>query len=311
MAVLPNHRNHGGGSLSELVLILLYFRNVPIEANHYYPWGGLMAVSTGGDAQRYKFSGKELIRDHGIDWYDHGARWYDATAPTWHTMDPLCEKYYSISPYAYCAGNPIRFVDPDGKIKIEVFNTQVKNIETELLVQNAINYPDDGTAIHIYGHGDIDKINAYLMYGNTPMEITNADDIFKYTSVNVPLLSSDPDLGEKMVALINQNINNPNTVYDTNSEMRIVLHACMTGANKYDSSGCLQEESFASILSRKLPNSTIIAPDKDIVVKEGLIYGTNEYVENGSWIQFENGEAVDSYTGTRYPYANTPFSFNP
>ena len=73
MAVLPNHRNHGGGSLSELVLILLYFRNVPIEANHYYPWGGLMAVSTGGDAQRYKFSGKELIRDHGIDWYDHGS----------------------------------------------------------------------------------------------------------------------------------------------------------------------------------------------------------------------------------------------
>ena len=33
MAVLPNHRNHGGGSLSELVLILLYFRNVPIESD--------------------------------------------------------------------------------------------------------------------------------------------------------------------------------------------------------------------------------------------------------------------------------------
>jgi len=30
-------------------------------------------------------------------------------------VDPLCEKYYSISPYAYCAGNPIKFIDPDGR----------------------------------------------------------------------------------------------------------------------------------------------------------------------------------------------------
>ena len=31
-------------------------------------------------------------------------------------MDPLCEKYYSISPYAYCAGNPINFADPTGMV---------------------------------------------------------------------------------------------------------------------------------------------------------------------------------------------------
>lgn len=30
-------------------------------------------------------------------------------------MDPLCEKYYSVSPYAYCANNPVKYVDPDGK----------------------------------------------------------------------------------------------------------------------------------------------------------------------------------------------------
>lgn len=30
-------------------------------------------------------------------------------------MDPLCEKYYNISPYAYCAGNPVMIVDPDGR----------------------------------------------------------------------------------------------------------------------------------------------------------------------------------------------------
>jgi len=30
-------------------------------------------------------------------------------------VDPLCEKYYWISPYAYCLNNPVRFTDPDGR----------------------------------------------------------------------------------------------------------------------------------------------------------------------------------------------------
>jgi hypothetical protein len=30
------------------------------------------------------------------------------------TMDPLAEKYYSVSPYAYCMGNPINRLDPNG-----------------------------------------------------------------------------------------------------------------------------------------------------------------------------------------------------
>ena len=31
------------------------------------------------------------------------------------TLDPLAEKYPNISPYAYCNGNPVNFVDPDGR----------------------------------------------------------------------------------------------------------------------------------------------------------------------------------------------------
>ena len=31
------------------------------------------------------------------------------------TIDPLAEKYPSVSPYAYCNGNPVNLVDPDGE----------------------------------------------------------------------------------------------------------------------------------------------------------------------------------------------------
>ena len=85
------------------------------QVNHYYPYGGVMGESTSGDVQRYKYNGKELNRMHGLDWYDYGARHYDAAIGSWPTMDPLAEKYYSISPYAYCGDNPIKFVDLQGK----------------------------------------------------------------------------------------------------------------------------------------------------------------------------------------------------
>ena len=91
------------------------------QVNHYYPYGGLMGESTSSDAQPYKYNGKELDRHSGLDWYDYGARWYNGVS--WMTPDPLAEKYYDISPYVYCANNPINAVDPDGKVVIPVHGT--------------------------------------------------------------------------------------------------------------------------------------------------------------------------------------------
>ena len=85
------------------------------QVNHYYPYGALFAESTNGNVQPYNYNGKELDRMHGLDWYDHGARHNDAAIGRWHVMDPLCEKYYDVSPYAYCAGDPVNAIDPDGK----------------------------------------------------------------------------------------------------------------------------------------------------------------------------------------------------
>ncbi|WP_320935877.1 RHS repeat-associated core domain-containing protein, partial [Bacteroides nordii] len=60
------------------------------------------------------FCTKEQLTVHGYNMYDSGKRFHTSNGIRFISMDPLAEKYYSWSPYAYCMGNPVRFIDPDG-----------------------------------------------------------------------------------------------------------------------------------------------------------------------------------------------------
>ena len=84
------------------------------QQNDYYPFGGMMASSTGGAVQPYRYTGKELVRFQGLDWLDYGARWYDPAILRWNGVDELAEKYTPVSPYVFCLNNPLSFIDPDG-----------------------------------------------------------------------------------------------------------------------------------------------------------------------------------------------------
>lgn len=95
------------------------------EQTNYFPYGGVMNdISTSGGVQLKKYNGKRLDRIHGLDRYDYGARYYDAALAMFTTMDPMAEKYYHISPYAYCLNNPIKFIDPDGMDPGDFFKTK-------------------------------------------------------------------------------------------------------------------------------------------------------------------------------------------
>ena len=60
------------------------------------------------------FTGKERDSETGFSYF--GARYYDSDLMTgWLSVDPLADKYPSLSPYAYCAWNPVKLVDPDGE----------------------------------------------------------------------------------------------------------------------------------------------------------------------------------------------------
>ena len=63
---------------------------------------------------RPAFTGKETDCKTGFSYF--GARYYDPTLLTsWTAVDPMADKYPDISPYAYCAWNPVKIVDPDGR----------------------------------------------------------------------------------------------------------------------------------------------------------------------------------------------------
>ena len=91
--------------------------NMIVQSNHYYPFGMAFAETPIAEQgkQPYKFGGKELDPLSGLNLYDYSARYYESALGRFMSIDPLCEKYYSISPYVYCANNPINAIDPDGQ----------------------------------------------------------------------------------------------------------------------------------------------------------------------------------------------------
>ncbi|MBO5507852.1 MAG: hypothetical protein J6A00_08860, partial [Bacteroides sp.] len=78
----------------------------------YYPYGSVIAdLGTGSDRQPFKFGGKELTLQNGLNEYDFGARQYYPAVPHFTSVDPLCEKTPWLSPYLYCSNNPVNLVD--------------------------------------------------------------------------------------------------------------------------------------------------------------------------------------------------------
>ena len=107
--------------------MLLCYRSVTTALTAQIP------AETLSQSHRLCFIGKERDSETGFSYF--GARYYDSDILTgWLSVDPLADKYPNLSPYAYCAWNPIRLVDPDGRDG--VLKVDGKN----LTIQLTINY---------------------------------------------------------------------------------------------------------------------------------------------------------------------------
>jgi RHS repeat-associated protein len=153
------------------------------QVTNYYPFGTPFTETAdiiNPDAQPYKYNGKELDRMHGLDTYDYGARQYYPILGRWDRVDPLCEKYYSISPYAYCHNNPVMLVDPDGKDDYV--------IDKDGYIRNETSFTDKIKAFFGFGRND-DRI--FLKGSDNPLltlpkgTITNLADGKDYSKFEI------------------------------------------------------------------------------------------------------------------------------
>src|SRR5690554_3889001 len=89
-----------------------------IEENNYYPFGlkhnGYNNISPPNSVYKYKYNGKELQDELGLNVYDFGARNYMPDLGRWANIDPLAEQSRRWTPYNYAYNNPVYFIDPDG-----------------------------------------------------------------------------------------------------------------------------------------------------------------------------------------------------
>ncbi len=163
-----------------------------VQRTQYYP-SGLPWKSNSGDnpgSQPYKYGGKEFVEMHGLDEYDSDDRWYYPAIMRTTTMDPLAEKYYDISPYAWCANNPINAFDPDGRDWI--MNKEVVNgVTIYSFTVNGVLYNNSSDK-----NIDLDKLAAGLTNQISSIYNINKGDMVVTMDLNLRVVNSVEDIKE-------------------------------------------------------------------------------------------------------------------
>ena len=98
----------------------------------YMPFGEtLVEEHVNSNNSPFKYNGKALDEETGN--YYYGARYYDPKWSIFISVDPLAEKYPSISSYCYTLNNPLKFIDPDGR-DLEIGNNDKSKSDITSLV---------------------------------------------------------------------------------------------------------------------------------------------------------------------------------
>ena len=245
----------------------------------YLPYGEdwVDVRSNGYFGSAYKFNGKEKDDETGYSYY--GTRYYTDRLSIWLSVDPLSDKYPHLSPYAYCADNPVLYVDPDGKEKVISFKAENKNKEQtnadKIAISVAKNYPENNGVIHFWGHGLVDERTSKNVGVETAKEnIFSTQKFGKFLQENSKVYSDNNNTGETSI---------------------LVLHSCKTG----------EDDGFGQKLSADL-NLLVVAPDKNVLAESNALVKSETVLDGGGWAIYYKGEKMDSFSGKSKPLFDKP-----
>ncbi len=184
------------------------------------------------------FTGKERDSETGFSYF--GARYYDSDLMTgWLSVDPLADKYPSLSPYAYCAWNPVKLVDPDGR-EIDISALYYKNGKCK--------YEFIETALKAFAKTDLGykELSKYAKGGQEILGIKfNNDGEYHLKGVNLafggetlqPYYSGDMrqkiDNNQLEITINLSNVNEVKSVFETICH-EIFIHARQAVSDYYD-----------------------------------------------------------------------------
>lgn len=138
------HRDHLGSAAW-----VTDIQGVPVQYMMYAPYGEelLNQKVTGAYHTPYTFTDKERDPETGYLHFD--ARKYIDVLGIWTEPDPLLDQYIENTAYAYCNGNPIKYVDPNGEFPQAIIGA-ITGAATDYAIQvaqNMLNGDDFTTAL--------------------------------------------------------------------------------------------------------------------------------------------------------------------
>ena len=135
----------------------------------------------------FTFSAKERDSETGLSYF--GSRYYSSDLSIWLSVDPMSDKYASLSPYVYCADNPVRLVDPDGEEIGDFYDQWGRKIGSDghaddivfiVSDQNSQNQIKENRRNHGYTNADDVKVDVATTYD----VLREAADVYERTVRN-------------------------------------------------------------------------------------------------------------------------------
>ena len=264
-----------------------------VQHLHYLPWGEdfVDQRNTTWNAM-YTFSAKEKDTETGLSYF--GSRYYSSDLSVWLSVDPMAGKYPSLSPYTYCADNPVKLVDPNGE---EFVDGDGNRVRVRVLKDGTIQYKfsrktsDATKSEFISNHNESLSALAKTKSGRKCIRFLNNC----YTSVSI---SPTEESGKQNSLVIPSSDENGNVEINDGVYENVVIKPFMgTIRNKASRDNVDVDEILGATLiveAGHLKKSQISKDYNDNLTEESKYYQLyNQYVDYRYNYRKEMGQPVD------------------